>query len=378
MSTQSNRKWIITWAFILVITFFLFFHRVWNIPWLDFLAYYQAGQRALSGENLYVLESTPFKYFPFISYLFVPFGLLPYTVSKVIFFLLNYSLAVLIYRKIILRYGHWVAFVLFLSFVRFHNHDFLNLQVNHILLFLFLVFLEQFKVRQACSALCFSVLGFFKVMPFVIGLPLLLQKKWKFLLLTFLCVVVFLLLPVLTFQDGVGIYAQWVELMKKTTPFPAPPGGILQSVQGAYWYYFGPRIAVESSYLILMGIQVGLIGLLGVSFFKFKKMHLKHPEILYIAALSLSVVISPLAWKHGFLLLFPAVLLLLERGLRRPVIIQFLMLTVLPTLLSFYSKDWADRSYLTMLGGLFLYFYFLFQLPKSFYSIKKSDDGFGS
>ena len=103
----SYWKWI--WALIGTALFCLFAHRAWFIPDSDYVAYYNAGLRALKGENPYLYEATPFKYLPVVSWVFAPFALLPYTVSRMLFFALSFGTGLWAYSRVHQKLGNWVA-----------------------------------------------------------------------------------------------------------------------------------------------------------------------------------------------------------------------------------------------------------------------------
>ena len=75
-----------------VIFLALFAHRVWFNDGGDFQVYYLAGKRALEGAQLYFSnEVSPYKYLPWISYLFIPFAPMSLSVAKFVFLALSFG-----------------------------------------------------------------------------------------------------------------------------------------------------------------------------------------------------------------------------------------------------------------------------------------------
>lgn len=352
-------RWIFTWLIIGITLFSLFMHRAWFIPETDYVAYYKAGERALNGTNLYESDATPFKYFPVVSYFFIPLSLIPFQLSKVIFFLVNFIsgllIYILIYRKWNEKCGMWMALISLFSFIRFHNYDFLNSQLNHILLLILLFYLDLRRSHPIIASFLFSIMASFKIMPLLTLAPLLFMKKFKeigWIIATFF---VLCLIPVLTFRDGIQLYSNWFYLMLDTTEFPAPSGAIVQSVQAALWYWLGP-ILPKVDYFILLSsfIQIFLLGI--VCFFASQSTTPDDEQRVLNAAIVLSTIISPLAWKHNYLLILPSFVILLQREqFLTAGIVSFLM-TLSPTFLSIYSGYYSDRSYLTLFGALGVFF----------------------
>lgn len=71
--------------------------------------------------------------------------------------------------------------------------------------------------------------------------------------------------------------------------------------------------------------------------------------------LALTVVFSPLAWKHGYVLLAPLIVTVAQVRGWKTAMLHSLGLVVLPSLIAAYwGGEIADRSYFTLLGALAL------------------------
>ncbi len=331
--------------------FILFAHRSWYIPETDFVAYYQAGERAIHGVGLYLDEATPFKYLPVTSYFFIPFSLGTFFFGKQLFFLVSFFLGLWVYREVYRRIGALGTVAVLACMLRFHNYDFLNSQINHVLLALFMVFLKYRASRPWIAAFCFSTLASFKVLPLLLIIPIIVGGNWREGLRIFTTLTALLLLPVFTFASGIFIYSEWYELLKRTTEWPAPTGAILQSISGGVWYWFGEFLG-NSKFLWLMSlIQLGFLLLLGwLSWAR----RFKNQETLLVGALAGTIVLSPLAWKHNYLLSLPVFVLLWEMKRYVPFWTGFALMTGVSLLVGPISKYWVDRSYTTVIGLLII------------------------
>jgi len=352
----SISRWTIAWTFIALLLFALFLHRAWFIPETDYVAYYNAGQRALAGSNLYLPDPTPFKYLPVVSYFFVPLALLPFHFSKVAFFVLSFALGLAVYLRVHRQIGNWGTLMVLAAMLRFHNYDFLNSQVNHVLLFTLILYLNWRRTHPVRATFIFSLLASFKVLPLLIIGPLFFMKRYRESILLVAWFSALSLVPILTFQDGIHTYLNWFQLMRDTTEFPAPSGAILQSIQGALWYWIGPLLP-HTNYFSAISYLIQFL-LLGTCCLYATRStgSSEDDQRIIMASMVVSVVISPLAWKHNFLLILPAFVILLESRQYRAVGTAFFLMTLWAGVVGIFSKHWVDRSYTTLLGALVLLF----------------------
>jgi uncharacterized membrane protein len=351
-----NRAWKGIWAVVASATFAVFFYRAWHSQGTDAQAYIMAGLRAWAGQNYYVSEATPFKYLPPIAFLFVPFSWMSLPTFNLTVFFTSWLAGAYLYKEAISRLGSLGALLLFALFLRFHNYDFLNLQINHWILLLLWGFLAHRRRHPWFSAFCFSLAAAFKLTPLMLLLPLLFLKRWQELarIGVFLCVLC--AVPILFSPLGVGIYSEWYQLVKSTTPWPAPDFPIAQSVQGALWFLMSGRVEPHA---FAMGMQLLVLLILGATLVVASKKRLGRNGLgeseLLCAFLVLAVIFSPLAWKHLYLWLWPAIFLLVRDRRWKVIFAVGALMSIGPGLVSIFTKHWADRSYMTVAGALVIW-----------------------
>ncbi len=341
----SNRQWKWIWLAFAGFTFCLSLWRILVSPHeSDAVAYFTAGKAALTGSTPYIDQPTPFKYLPVVAYFFIPFSVLPFAAAEVSIFILSFAITVALYLWLIRRVGNALAFLIFATFARFHFYDFINVQINHWILGLILGFLFLRKKHPWASAICLALGASFKVTPLLLLLPLVLDKNWKEALRASGVFAVCLLLPLLTF-GGWRVYSDWLHLLETTTPWKVHEAPIIQNVQAMLYYWLNPMISFEALTWMVRVLFVGMV----LATLRFAKTQLAS----FSALLVLSVIFSPLAWKHHYLLLLPGYLLIVEntKQLKIPLIIGFFMAWFPSTVIS-YSRHIADRSYSTVFGAL--------------------------
>lgn len=359
---MKAKHWKLVWFVIALAVLALYSYRIGFMKRDDFIAYYNAGLRALSGESPSRFEETPFKYLPVISCFFAPLALLPYQAAKLVFFLISFVAGADLYRRVISRFGNAAALVLFLSFFRFHNYDFNNVQVNHLLLWVFVFFLSNRDTRPIRAAVAFASLASVKVMPVLLLGPLVFFGRIREVLRILFFLVALAVLPALVFDQGFSVYLDWYRLMKGTTQYPAPVGALFQSVQAAVWTLVHQSWRPETFVAVMAGAQAVLLAPVLAAAWRVgtegdSRHRLERENAVLAAAMALSVIISPLAWKHNFLLLWPAVLFLVRARLRAVVVAQVVLMTVLPTLLKQLLPGFAlTYDFSTLLGALVVFF----------------------
>ncbi|MGZ3687936.1 MAG: glycosyltransferase 87 family protein [Bdellovibrionota bacterium] len=349
--------WKTIWSVLGLGFLVLFVHRAWHGPHSDAQAYYHAGVRALHGEPLYVAsEAWPFKYLPAISFLFVPYGLLPYDFARVALMLTELSFCYAIYWRTARGVGNAAALALAFGMFRFHNVDLLNFQVNGVILGLLLLAWSRYRSKAlggGPAALAVAVQ--FKVLPILLLPGIWFSGRRRFLGMTLAWGGGAALLAALAL--GWHSYLEWYGLMKMTTPWPAPLDSTFQSIPAAIWWWsragFDPRF-FDLAMKALFGAAIA------ASIFPFFRARAKLPmaqqAVAYSAILSLTVLFSPLAWKHHYVLFFPAYLVLVSRRLWREYWIVVFLMSILPSILKklddYYGRDWGNNSFLCAIGGL--------------------------
>lgn len=338
------------WALFAFAAFsIIYIDRTWVSTRSDFHAYYFAAEKALHGLSPYDLEDpTPYKYLPLTAYFFIPFTLLPYKFALVVFLLSLLCATFFIYREIESAFG-WrgVALTAF-CFIRFHNQDLANHQINSILLLLYLLYLKKRETDGLIlGCVAFAVFASFKLMPIFLLWPLFWMRKWRELTLIGVFLVVLNFIPVVLFDRSGLIYHDWIQIISHTTERPAPSAANVQSIASMCWYWLGGFLSVRH-FNILMFI-LGWVAAIAVLIAARKaKTHEDEKRVLS-CMLAFSVLLSPLAWKHTYLQFIPLILIWIEERRDRRLFLFFSLTTVLPALIAIFSKEAADRSYLLVL-----------------------------
>jgi hypothetical protein len=351
---ESNRKWVLFWRWSLAILFGLFLVRAIQSNRDDFLAYYNAGLRALHGLSPYRLEETPYRYLPATAYFFVPFTFFSVAIARILFFLLNFGAATFIYVEIRKRFGDFVTFLLALLFFRFHNHDFGNAQINPILLVLFFYWWRARDENLMLASLAFALFGSFKLLPFAIGLPLLVRGRWKELSWIGLWTVVLNFLPVFLYQKGPLVFRDWYGLAKIVGD-PTMLSNV-QSIQSALWWILEGHLRPETFAILERILQAGLlIAAVGLA-------PRRNRDAWRIAStLAVTVLCSPLAWKHSYLQFIPLALLwfyedpgFAEKRTKVLYGIALAGLVIAPWAVGLGNRVFADRLYFMPWTGVVL------------------------
>ncbi len=341
-----TRKWALFWGWATAGLFILFLVRAIDSSRDDFLAYYGAGMRALHGASPYIVEETPYRYLPLTSFFFVPFTLFSVSVARILFFILNFAGVVAIYSAIRRRVGDRATLLLLILFFRFHNHDFGNSQINPVLLILFFYWWKEREKNLAASSLAFSIFGSFKILPFMIGLPLLLRGRWREISWIGLWTVVLNFLPIFFYTRGPLVFADWYAQAKNIHD-PVMLSNV-QSIQAALWWMLDGKMPMEAFQIGMRIIQAAL--LLTVLALAPRR----NREAWMIAStLAISAFIAPLAWKHNYLQLLPLAYLwfsedpgFTEKRTRILYGLSFVGMVALPAAIGKWNTGFADRLYL--------------------------------
>lgn len=320
----------------------------------DFLAYHQAARACLDGDlhTAYDHPEKPYQYPPSLAALIVPLGLLSYRAALAIWILMLLVLFLVTFRSLDEVLGAPVKGIdkmmgLLLAF-RLLQSDFANSNANTLVLALVVLgFLAVRRDRAVLGGLLLSLAAAIKVFPILLA-PWLLYKKRFRLSLSFLGGLVLwgCLVPgaIVGPRDTLTCYERWLGDMG------GPSAGVAEAPElerGAYvagqslrtfWFHLlretdasahdDDIFTVHVAHLSMTTVENvyrvtgGLLLLAGLWIF-WRRGHARlfsGPEIAL--ALLLAVVLSPLARKAHFVMIWPAAVLAfsiarVSRGPRR-------------------------------------------------------------
>lgn len=204
----------------------------------------------------------------------------------------------------------------------------------------------------------------FKVLPAVALPGLFLASKKKYFLSATISLVLMLITPAVVwglsgygFQNGLELYGKWLGLLKKTTPYPASMDVIFQSVQAGLWRFWDHSSPALFQQCIL-GIFAILVSL-SLARASVKKLPLGPA---FAALLVLSVIFSPLAWKHGYILLFPAIVYILAAKRYFTYGMLLFLAVIFPVSLNHIWAKSGDATYTLVFSALVAWAFLVFDI----------------
>ena len=337
----------------------------------DFEVYFMASKAFTGGSLVYGLPfglgSGYYKYSPFALYLFIPLSLLPFTVAKVIFYLLISGatiISILFSAKLLnagsrnpITFSNGTFFIL-LGIISSQVFRELHLgNINMLLLLLLLTVLQLILLNKHIAAgLLFSVVLFIKP-HFLVLLPLLfIRKYYKCLWATMAGLIIGFLLTAMVsgIKGTIGLHKQWFLTMQMHNQ------SLLQAPDTIYsWSYrifFYSVIPESSTYLKASPLFVIILVAAAFGWFVLANMRSEKkiimPEIdnhSFVLEFILLIAIVPnlvLTDSEHFLLSTPVILFLL--GIVKPNrnSWHFMILTILAILL--YAMNIHD-----LIGAMF-------------------------
>ncbi|HUE38961.1 MAG TPA: glycosyltransferase family 87 protein [Candidatus Binatia bacterium] len=188
----------------------------------DFKVYRRAAQRMISGEPVYQLEDPHrYLYAPVVTFLFLPLGVLPRPVGKILWFVFNTALLVSIFRcsvRLLFPEGRappgFYALVLLLSF-RFIDNNLGHGQLNILLLWLVLrAYVDATCGRCGLAGFALAAAIAAKIVPAVLLMQILLRRQWRFAACTAIGFVVLMTVPVLWWGSGYPqVLRDWIAVV---------------------------------------------------------------------------------------------------------------------------------------------------------------------
>ncbi len=348
----SQRQHVI-YVLVLVVVCGLLFHKAQRSGGLlnpdkqnDFLAYHQAAVSVLESDlpRAYNLElPKPYQYPPSLATLIVPLGLLPYQVGLLIWIALQLFLFLWVFRSLDEILGMPVKGIdktlgLLLMF-RLFQSDFANGNANTLVLaFLMGGFLFFKREKMLLSGAFFSLAAAIKVFPILIAPWLLYKKRFKLAGFFLLGLIVWgVLIPgtILGPKSMATCYGKWSDTMlspsagiqggEEAQPEMARGTYVAGQSLRSFWFHLlrdtdatahdDDVFTVNVAHLSVSSVEwvyriTGAVLLLSLLVIFWRKGHptlWTGPEIA-IACL-LMPVLSPLARKAHFVVLFPAAVL---------------------------------------------------------------------
>lgn len=304
----------------------------------DFLVYYEAGARFLSGgwSSVYDDEAlTPFKYHPIFLLLSLPFSLLPWVLAKLFWAGLN---------------GFWI----WDSSRRFQNVFSLS-QKQLLIAFLFVIHALswQFKFANVTFFILWLMALALSGRPGIAGgssgLMILLKPFWSPLLLlavlarkqkTLLAMVGVVaglsLLPL--FAGGVSVYTEWFNTLADPTHAHNYPKN---DNQGLYAIAYRNRAVLGSLTGWVWFVGSCISGLVWV----FTVLSIKQDrfELGLLAMVPFILWAAPLSWIHHQIWLWPVLAVCLKKPNRVLLVVIWLLLNGTGDL--FWSREWFSRFY---------------------------------
>ncbi|MHB8876842.1 MAG: glycosyltransferase family 87 protein [Myxococcaceae bacterium] len=288
----------------------------------DFAVVHLAAERALRGENLYVLsELNPFKYAPASALLFAPLGLLPPLAAHAVWALLSALATWRFLSWTVRRLGAgspgWLKALPVVLVTPYVLHHFALGQCDAVLLAL-LTFSEDDAERHPLrSGLLLAAAALVKLPVLVLLAPALFFRQWRRLAALALGLGGATALAALRFA-GLDQLAAWRSLLAATTP-PMLCSAQNQSAWALACTYFAP----PSSPLFLPAVAaLGLAaaGLLAAATVRALRADPARGRLIAFAgALYLSAFLSPLGWWTNFMALAPLVAVLAATARESPL-----------------------------------------------------------
>jgi hypothetical protein len=309
----------------------------------DFGVCYKAGQRIVSAEALYKASDghRQYKYAPVAADFYVLFGMLPWRVAKLLWYILTLGLlaglAAISYR--ILPQPKKPPLVLlgltFLVMAKCLGRELQLGQVNILILFLLVGMSALFLAKKDLDAgALWGISLFFKPYALVFLPYFLLKKRFRVLAGGAAVVLAGLMLPIVNFGFRGNLLAikEWALSLSRSTPALLTVGdnaslfGIILKLSGGRW---------TAASVIALGTCVLILGL-GLLVMIFARNNeeaegagwIQRGETSELAYLILLIpLLSPLGWNYNYLYGFLAVMIVLNRMNEFPLGLRILAVT---------------------------------------------------
>lgn len=312
----------------------------------DLSCYLISAKDFFQGKNPYTIDSIfPFIYPQFFDILMFPFTLIPYWLTVFLWISISY-ISLFLTIKIILQIlnpknSSFYNILIYYSAINLLlfailQDNFLNGQVNIILLFLCTLFLKYFLKNKIFLASLFLAIAIsIKITPAIFLVFLLFQKNFKIFLLTILLSIIFVFgLPFLvTGTKSLEYYKFYLDtfILHKTTKGNEITGFSLT----AFFSFINPKFAI-----ILSAFTMIVMNFFNQKFSIIENSNIRNTILFSLYLISI-LLISPMSEGHHLIMILPAYLFLLNfltKKTNKILITIFVIVTIIP--LAFKKIDW--------------------------------------
>ncbi len=285
-------------AVVTVVKILLYFHLQ------DFAVYYRAVQDVLNGVNPYLVTQTPFIYPVSSLFIFLPFGILPFSVAERLWTLVSVLAltgAVFVLTKAVRKPLSWLEYCLMVgvAMLNFPVKFTLGMgQVNLILLFLLCIsFLLYQEKRLVPAGVVLGVAAAVKVTPVVLLLFFIRKQAWPTVLAFFGSFGLISIIALLGF--GIEVSKQyWLQVLPTL-----PTVGNLAYYNQALTGLLARGGVVDDVALVVNYVIAGGLLVLGLIGTKQQKQQPVHELIEYGFFVTVLLIGGGLAWQHHMALL---------------------------------------------------------------------------
>ena len=349
---RIDKNFLIFAGFLLLVCliasiyYFKRIYQPWGTSWTDFTVFHRAGGRIIKGEEIYESPDTGghgidiYKYSPAFAYFMAPFTKMHMHKSVPLwYFLIFLSILASIYftKEIIIRGSDekslpkCVYFLSFLMVLRFFFSLMSRVQSDSLVLFF--ISLSIYLLHRRKDTLSGFALGtaiMIKLTPLIFIPYFIYRKFYKMAASSIAAVLFYLCVPAIGLGWGrnIDFIRSWANALSVSTP------GLMlwyknQSLLSAVSRLFsdGSKIKIAAlSPLLIKGIFLFLSAALIFIILYFCKGVIAKEEkyfgyghlLEFSAILICMVIFSPIAWKHTFLHLIPACMVLIYYIVKYP------------------------------------------------------------
>ncbi len=327
------------------------FNRALRLPYgNDFTLFLDSSINFFRQKNPYIKEGNfEFLYPQTLCVLIYPLTLLNYKISILVWFFLNFGALALAFHYFINIIDknrqvnkEYLFSIVFIALFAIMQDNFLNGQVNFIVLFLCILFFKFFlQSKKLYSSIFLALAISIKVTPMIFLVFLLASKDYKTIILTILfSIFLILFIPIiLTNSEFVmSNYKYYLEtfILHRTTNFSSSNLHAGFSLTRILGIYFGKYSLIISATLSL--------GLLFIS--QFRKTNIS--PILFSGYLLCILLIAPMSEKHHLILALPLILLLIT-------IRNYFTLNLIIIAIFIFASSIKENVYLTLFSVILLY-----------------------